>query len=218
MKKKCGRCMEHKPHDAFAKGQGEFGLHTYCRACMKQYAADRWKNNHEARVKQLAKAAEWQRNNREKSNEYSRKYWSDKPEKRRAKGASWRLRNRDKANKLRAAWRLANLEKERAWKIRYRIEHPEQKRVTDAQRRARKRGALGKYTKADINSLLASQKRMCVACRKSIKDGYHVDHIVALINGGSNEKRNLQLLCPSCNIAKHAKHPIDFMQSRGYLL
>ena len=36
--------------------------------------------------------------------------------------------------------------------------------------------------------------------------------------GGSNDKANLQLLCPTCNAKKSAKHPIDFMQSRGLLL
>lgn len=49
-------------------------------------------------------------------------------------------------------------------------------------------------------------------------DGYHVDHIQPLALGGSNDKTNLQLLCPTCNTKKSAKHPIDFMQSRGLLL
>ena len=55
-------------------------------------------------------------------------------------------------------------------------------------------------------------------CRKNLKDGYHVDHRIALARGGSNDKKNLQLLCPPCNIKKHAKDPIDFAQQNGMLL
>lgn len=36
--------------------------------------------------------------------------------------------------------------------------------------------------------------------------------------GGANDKSNIQLLCPHCNLSKGAKHPVDFMQERGMLL
>lgn len=39
-----------------------------------------------------------------------------------------------------------------------------------------------------------------------------------LARGGTNQRTNLQLLCPPCNLSKSAKDPIDFMQSRGFLL
>ena len=39
-----------------------------------------------------------------------------------------------------------------------------------------------------------------------------------LARGGKHEASNLQLLCPPCNMSKNAKHPIDFMQQRGFLL
>lgn len=62
------------------------------------------------------------------------------------------------------------------------------------------------------------QKGKCACCKVSIRDGYHVDHIYALSNGGENGKLNLQLLCPSCNMIKGAKHPIDFMRQKGFLI
>ena len=46
----------------------------------------------------------------------------------------------------------------------------------------------------------------------------HLDHKVPLAAGGANEFGNLQLLCPRCNLAKSARDPLDFMQSRGFLL
>jgi 5-methylcytosine-specific restriction endonuclease McrA len=49
-------------------------------------------------------------------------------------------------------------------------------------------------------------------------DNYHLDHIVPLAIGGTNTDDNIQLLRQKCNQQKSAKHPIDFMQSRGFLL
>jgi hypothetical protein len=46
--------------------------------------------------------------------------------------------------------------------------------------------------------------RRCVACGASAADGItlHIDHIVSLFNGGSNEPSNLQTLCAPCNLGK----------------
>lgn len=104
-------------------------------------------------------------------------------------------------------------------------ETPEQreKRLTKVRakcgnRRASVEAADGRYTARDVEWIFKAQRGKCAACRRSLKRGYHVDHIVALKNGGSNWPRNLQLLCPPCNVRKHAKDPIEFMQSLGKLL
>ena len=46
----------------------------------------------------------------------------------------------------------------------------------------------------------------------------HVDHIIPLSKQGRNDRRNLQLLCVSCNLKKHARDPIDHAKSLGMLL
>ncbi len=46
----------------------------------------------------------------------------------------------------------------------------------------------------------------------------HLDHRVALVNGGSNWPNNLQWLCAPCNLSKGAKDEIVFAQSIGKLL
>ena len=60
----------------------------------------------------------------------------------------------------------------------------------------------------------------CFSKRSSSKDGLRYDckECVALHAKSDEDKANLQLLCPTCNTKKSAKHPIDFMQSRGLLL
>ncbi len=91
-------------------------------------------------------------------------------------------------------------------------------RTTCVNRRARKKGNGGVHTPMDIKFLFDTQKGKCVCCRKSIKNRYHIDHVIPIALGGGSEKENLQLLCQTCNTRKCAKHPIDFMQEQGYLL
>lgn len=55
-------------------------------------------------------------------------------------------------------------------------------------------------------------------CGKPLGDAYHLDHVMPLALGGSNTDDNMQLLRDRCNLQKHAKHPVDFMQERGFLL
>jgi len=49
-------------------------------------------------------------------------------------------------------------------------------------------------------------------------NNFNLDHIIPLSLGGRNEDCNIQLLRASCNFRKGAKHPIVYMQERGFLL
>ena len=69
-----------------------------------------------------------------------------------------------------------------------------------------------------IPSLYEKQKAKCAFCQKSIRSGYHVDHIVPLAKGGRHEPLNLQLLCGPCNVRKWTFHPVEFAQRHGRLL
>lgn len=98
------------------------------------------------------------------------------------------------------AYLAANKEKQREWSIR------------------RKHKTVGKIPSGTIARIAASQKWKCVACRASIKDKFHMDHIMPLSKGGEHKPYNIQLLCPTCNLSKSAKHPVDFMREKGFLL
>ncbi len=81
----------------------------------------------------------------------------------------------------------------------------------------KRKEAAGSYPKDYYKTLLTLQNNQCIVCKnKLIK--YHLDHIMPIALGGTNDYKNIQLLCPTCNHQKHAKHPIDFMQQKGYLL
>ena len=86
--------------------------------------------------------------------------------------------------------------------------------------KAHKRRSLGlasHFKVADIKKLKDLQKSKCPVCKQHLAN-HHIDHIVPLSRGGTNDFGNLQLLCPACNLNKHAKDPVKFMQSKGYLL
>lgn len=70
----------------------------------------------------------------------------------------------------------------------------------------------------DIDRLYINQRGKCIVCKKLLRNSYHIDHIMPIARGGIHSIENLQLLCASCNISKNARDPIEFMQSRGFLL
>jgi len=101
---------------------------------------------------------------------------------------------------------------------RWRDENPEQARSYGRNYRARAAAAVGKHTGAEIKALFVRQNGKCAYCRKSIRSGYHADHIQPLLRGGTNWISNIQLTCGPCNIRKRAADPIEFARSEGLLI
>ncbi len=76
----------------------------------------------------------------------------------------------------------------------------------------------GRFTQDDIERIAKMQMGRCAICRKKIGKDQHIDHIIPIKRGGTNWPRNLQLLCPPCNIKKSARDPLDHMRALGRLL
>lgn len=108
---------------------------------------------------------------------------------------------RDKFNAYRREWAAANPEKI--------SEH--------AHKRAGKR--LGRLPSGTISSIGNLQGWKCAVCAVDLKKtGHHKDHTIPLALGGEHAPHNIQLLCPTCNLSKGAKDPIEYMRSKGRLL
>lgn len=165
------------------------------RAQVKYRQANREKMNEKQRIARKA--------NPEKNAERMRAYRAKRPDVIAAIEAR-RVRpdgHREKFNAYRRAWAKANPDKLR--------EH------------AHKRGGkkIGRLEPGSIRKIGSLQKWKCAVCTTNLRTaGYHKDHKIPLALGGEHSAMNIQLLCPACNLAKGAKDPIEFMQSRGLLL
>lgn len=149
----------------------------------------------------IQKATEWKKKNPERLKELNRRY--------REKHASL-IREKERAPE-----RVAK-SRERA-KAYYR-KNADYYKAAARDRRAATSGAAGRVEAAFVRELNQRQRGRCAICRGDLAAlGTHLDHIVPLALGGEHAKANLQLLCPRCNLSKSAKHPIDFMQERGFL-
>jgi 5-methylcytosine-specific restriction endonuclease McrA len=141
-----------------------------------------------------------------------------------AAAREYRKQNIDKVRAARRRWQVAHAEAMRLHRKKWRANHPE--RVLEyrrewtalhrdsrhsyaAARRAAEKGAIGSHTAEDVQAQLARQSGRCFYCGKKLRE-YQVDHVVPLALGGGNGPENLVLACPSCNLSKQAKHPMDW--------
>lgn len=141
------------------------------------------------------------------------------PSKARECTAKWQAANPEKMRAYDAKWRAYNPEKRRESISKWSAAHLEERRIYEQNRRARKRESGGRLSPGIAERLFKLQRGKCACgCGQPLGDNYHLDHIMPLALGGSNTDENIQLLTASCNSQKNAKHPVDFMQSKGFLL
>lgn len=177
--------------------------------------------------KYRAKAVAWAAANPDKTRACYTAYRSANREKVLAGYIAYRVANPEKVRATKAAHRDRNREKIASYEAAYRAKNPEKIRVNVSNRWARKKGAEGRYTEAEVVDLLKRQKSKCAYARHHLPwcngritlDTCHRDHIVPLSNPTStNWIRNIQLTCQPCNNRKHAKDPVVFAQQIGLLI
>jgi 5-methylcytosine-specific restriction endonuclease McrA len=130
------------------------------------------------------------------------------------KSAQYRQEHPEYFAKYLAQWRKNNPE----YLAQYRIKNPESNRIHTQNRRAKRKAVGGVLSNGLAEKLFKLQCGKCACCGKPLGNNYHLDHRMPLALGGANEDWNIQLLRQQCNNQKKSKHPIEFMQSRGYLL
>lgn len=199
--KTCSRCKEEKMVDAFRKhDRGLYGVHSICKSCENIRAKEYQAKNKKA---VLAKKKEYREKSQEKIQEYMGFY---------------RKKNKTQLSQKTKEYRVKNAVLLREKARNFAKQNLLQRRASENLRRARKMSSIGQYNAADVEKIHLLQRYKCACCGVDTKSKYHVDHITSLARGGSNNPLNLQILCPTCNMQKSAKHPIDFMQEKGFLL
>ncbi len=210
----CSACGCIKPLQDFHKCKSlPLGHHYKCKICAGAYqrsrkeqnaarsARYRKKNPESAKisdvksrvknsVKRAQQAADWRQRNKERVEAYRLEYE--------------KLRRLDRSDSKREAYALdAEPHRERARN--WRKKNPDKVKSAKYVYRARKRGANQNHTEVERIDLLEKQGHICANphCRTHLTvDNRTVDHILALVNGGSNAIENLQWLCRPCNSRK----------------
>lgn len=201
-----------------------------CKPCESAYRAARYTNE---KKRFVAERSVYYQKNKEAIKSRVRKYAKENPNKLKACNAAYRAENSDKlkaghdkwrhenlerTNKSKLEWASNNKDKVRAAAKAWAKRNPDALRSVRSNRRARKIAAGGKLSSNIAERLFKLQKGLCACCKQRLDDDYHLDHIMPLALGGSNTDGNMQLLKSRCNLQKNKKHPVAFMQSRGFLL
>lgn len=170
--------------------------------------------------RQKQKDANYYARHREKVKIKSRRWYQENKEyaKQRARDYKKSPAVKAKAREAASSFRKRFPEKSKGWVTRWWQKNPDKKKTYHRNRKARKRGNGGSHTSDDIADIFKKQRGRCAYCRAKLGKKRHVDHIAPLVRGGTNDRRNLQILCQDCNLAKHARDPLDHARSLGMLL
>lgn len=75
----------------------------------------------------------------------------------------------------------------------------------------------GRPSSHDINAIRAKlysrDGRQCHYCGRHQRRGMHVEHVIPVSRGGTNDMSNLVLACAECNSSKGAKTPGEWRQA-----
>lgn len=197
--KRCTKCRCIKPATLAYFGKEirtATGLTGHCRTCRYTYWKI-WAKTPSGRAKMNAHHERWRKEN---------------PEAIKANDLRYRRSEKGRATES----RRSKSEKRREWYRQYRRINPRKHKPLDRARarryEARKRGAEGDHTVAEILQMYDDQRGLCAYCETPLSGSYHVDHMQPLSRGGRNDWVNLAVTCGPCNIRKHDKTVEEFME------
>lgn len=227
----CTRCKQSFPATVYwfptrkkPNGRYGFNLRENCRKCAtarkvesarrnpETYKAisKRWRDNgggeklrekyatdEEYRQKRIQDTLDYQKNNPEKVNAKNSRWMKNNPERAKAIRKRTYEKNKDKRNRHNQEYNL-------------RPEVKERKRMWDrmnydpikAKAKAAKRRALGTVSVYTIREMLAEQENKCAYCGIDMGNKPTLEHILAVENGGTNDRENLCMVCYHCNSSK----------------
>lgn len=133
------------------------------------------------------------------------------------KSRTWRKNNPERYAITRGEWNKKNAVRRAETQREWNINNPDKAREYHHRRRTLKLEAEGTHTADDIRVQQDRQKGKCYYCHSDFGDNYHVDHIVPLSRGGSDDPDNLVITCEQCNKSKGNRLPHEWSKG-GRLL
>lgn len=200
----------------YCQSETERRANGVCRPCAKR-RANKWSSANKDKIRE--RKAKYYIENIEKVRESHAKYYAANTEKVRDSVKRYQIANPEKKRELFARWREKHPGRMRAHRAKWQAENPDKRCIIEQNRRARKRETGGALSQGLAEHLHKLQRGKCACgCKQPLGTDYHLDHRMPLVLGGSNTDDNIQLLRKLCNLQKSGKHPIDYMQQRGFLL
>lgn len=210
--KVCTKCHVELPatSECFRpRKKGQIALKSLCRNCERLYTS-KYRQQNPDKVKFAQKR--WYSKNEEYNRLRRAKRYIEHGENDRAVHKKWCEDHRDHLLEYDRKRYAENKEYFAEMARRWRAQNHEQARAIRQAYRARTINALGSHTAEDIAQMYEDQEGLCAYCETPLLGSYHVDHIIPLIRGGSNDPDNLAITCPPCNNRKHDKPLLVFLE------
>lgn len=182
--KRCSRCGETKPLDAFHHQRGKL-CRSWCKAC------------------RAIEKAEYRAKNRDRTNAQNVEYYANDRSFILARHHQWRLEHPDRWREMMCESRQRNAEQRRAYNKRYVRANLARLNVKWHARRARKLANGGSHTVQEWEQCKAYFDYQCLMCGQrepAIK--LTKDHVIPIAIGGTDAIENIQPLCQKCNSSK----------------
>ena len=207
--KQCTRCGEVKPLSEFDRlRRSKDGRRFRCKQCRSVTGAEYRREHHD---EILARKAVYREAHRDELLEKQKAYYEQHKDERSEYYARWRALNRDSLRVSKAAYYAEHsaeaVARAAAWK---KTPKGREAAIADAHRR---RVAGGHLTVATIRDVKKEYGGICPYCNQHIEAG-HIDHIVPVSGGGTNDRENLVYSCAPCNMSKNDMSLLGFMLFR----
>lgn len=189
----CRKCKRVLSLEHFSKDKSRVdGLSYTCKQCVRDNCKKHYKDNRERYAERHEK---WRSGNKERIVSWNKQYNKE---------------NKELIANRKRQYIATHKEQKAASKKRW--QQSERGKVLTliycANRRARKKNALGSHTAEELQEQLIRQSHKCYYCQGALGDkrsSYHADHIVPISRGGTNYIHNIVLTCSTCNLKKGNK-------------
>lgn len=207
--KRCSKCGEIKPFTEFFNDRHAPDGKCYpCKACSKAYSVA-YRASHKDKCKATRLA--YYTAHRDECKANNAIYSAGHKDERAASDTAYRASHRDEIRTYGRAYSVTHKDERKASNAHWQKEHPERKAASCHNRRV----FLGsvRLTADVIQEVKAEYGGLCPYCNRPILKG-HIDHIVPVSKGGTNERDNLVWACAPCNESKRNKSLLEFMIAR----
>jgi hypothetical protein len=165
-----------------------------------------------------AKAADLLIARKQQRQENPKKYRADdkrrrmeNPEKYRARSRNYYLKNADELCRKTSLYQQKNKAKVNQYKSAWAKRNRDRVRVILTNNRARRRGAKGKFTKAQLTAKYSFHGWMCYLCGIGLtSETVQPDHRKPISRGGTNWIANIAPSCARCNRRKNGRTEIEY--------